>query len=186
MTEKHEKARRAKRPRSEGEAASSGRRKGKKKKLPGLLLAISAKKQSNDANGVLQLSYEDVKRAVDASNDALAPTVHRRVSYLVAAPSALEGIGSGRVRKAIKLHIPIVTPQFVLDAKRDQPLSSYLVDTTSIRVALAFHESAKARAVANGEDVADAIEPKRVELGCCCSCHDVEGVNSCEWCDSHH
>jgi len=185
---------------------------GKKTRRPlnGLTLAVTAldekragdrEEEADDATCSTSpaSSSSSYKRTIEKCTEhgaTITRQVHRRVHALIVSDVAVQN-ASQRVRKAIKLRIPIVDVGWIeacADSGRRVEWTEYLRDDEA-------REAAQAKEAANrdagigisahgcdvkfdvGEDDANAASgwTDAVELDCCCVCHE-NGDLECPWC----
>lgn len=172
---------------------------GKKCILNGLTLAVTTldkKREDTTSTGndaQQQLSWKNTIDKCKQYGANITSQVHKRVHALIVSDAAVRN-ATQRVRKAIKLGVPIVDITWVeaciKDGKRAD-WTEYLRDTEAKEAA----ESKKKAGSSGGEgcdvkfdistDDANATSgwSEPVELDCCCVCHE-NGDMECPWCTS--
>ncbi|KAJ1458082.1 hypothetical protein M885DRAFT_614771 [Pelagophyceae sp. CCMP2097] len=159
------------------------------------LYAESAVSESDD-------SFKSLIKRVTALGGKYSATVHKRCTFVVATAAAVDQ-RTQRIRKALKFNVPVVTPAFIdaCEASSARPAHAAFVLAVAAEAPAAAKKGGAAEGASadQGEDSADGPRPKKakklrgdkwtgaqkVDLGCCCSCHD-EGKASCDWCLHAH
>ena len=179
--------------------------------LNGLILAVTAldEKRTGDreeadddtSQSPPASSSSSYKRIIDKCREhgaTVTRQVHRRVHALIVSDAAVQN-ASQRVRKAIKLRIPIVDVGWIeacADGGGRVEWTEYLRDDEAREAAAQAKEAANVAAPGIsdhdgcdvkfddiGEDDASATSgwTDAVELDCCCVCHE-NGDLECPWC----
>ena len=179
-------------------SAKHARVSGKKCILNGLTLAVTTldKKREDasagtDAQQQQQLSWKNTIDKCKQYGANITSQVHKRVHALIVSDAAVRN-ATQRVRKAIKLGVPIVDVGWVEACIKDGSRcdwTEYLRNDEAKEAA----ESKKKAGSAGGEgcgvkfdisaDDANATSgwSEPVELDCCCVCHE-NGDLECPWC----
>lgn len=192
---------RSKRKRKNASSSKAAGKKSKQLPLSNLVVAISTKagqeKSSTSADEkkeAASLSYKSVQEICRVELGAtVSSQIHKRVHCLIATSASLEK-STQRVRKALKLGIPIVDIEWVHACRsRKQKVDfepQYRVD----QLARTQHANNKEhQQKSNKKDDAAAQQQHEyqevpeegwtepVACGCCCVCHE-NGDPDCPWC----
>ena len=178
-------------------SAKHARVSGKKCILNGLTLAVTTldKKREDTSPGTdaqqQQLSWKNTIDKCKQYGANITSQVHKRVHALIVSDAAVRN-ATQRVRKAIKLGIPIVDISWIEACIKDDKRvdwTEYLRNDEAKEAA----ESKKNAGISGGEgcDVKFDISAEDanatsgwsepVELDCCCVCHE-NGDLECPWC----
>ena len=141
----------------------------------GKLFVVSTLVQtSNSSEGD---SYKGLLALCESGGARCSSQVHKKVHCVVATTSAIQG-ETQRVRKAWKKGIPVLKADWVrqcLQVGRLIPFDDDLVPAPLV------HKKEPKGAKSESRTASIIENERKVELGCCCVCHDT-GATDCEWC----
>ena len=171
------------------------KRAGQKHILNGLTLAVTTlDKKREDNSSAAQLSWKNTIDKCKQNGAAITSQVHKRVHALIVGNAAVRN-STQRVRKALKLGIPIVDIGWIEACIKDGNRVDWADYSRNDEAKKAADAKKKASAaVASGaegcdvkfdvsNDDANAVSgwSEAVELDCCCVCHE-NGDLECPWC----
>ena len=150
------------------------------------IFAITAKGDNDkDQEKDDSLTYARIIKLIKQNGGKVSNTIHRRVFALIATTrSVLKK--TQRIRKAVKLQIPIVSTDFLLCCEHKKYYTDML--PFIIKVDLPIEKPqvlspTNLQVIDNTVFAADSV--RVINLGCCCCCHDQNEL-FCSWCKEHH
>ena len=180
--------------------------------LSGLTLAISTmdNNPNNNCDGIKhdqehhpsddqRFTYNGVQKKVNMLGARVSGQVHSKVTLLLCTHSALRGLATQRVRKAIRRGVPLVHVQWLYDCEMQGKRLSwneYLLDAEAAAIVEKHRKnlSSVKSAMASRTSIEDESEIDDSEagwtpaedLGCCCICHENGTAEICPWCMDCH
>jgi len=148
----------------------------RKRPLHGKIVSVSAVVDSNT-----QWNYKRVTALCEAAGAKCSSQVHKKVFCVVATVNAIDQ-ETQRVRKAWKREIPVLRLEWLQSCLREQsliPMEDYEVQPPGVSRGKKVKES---KPTQETEDAMHTIEERKVDLGCCCVCHELQTTDDCEWC----
>jgi hypothetical protein len=156
--------------------------------LRGVVVAVST--QSSGAANETVLTYKSACEMCIQAGASISGQVHKKVDYVIATPEAA-GQSPGhpptqRVRKAWKRHIPVASVEWLRECCKEGRLipldQRYLWnERDSAHAPVAVQQSMAAGKLPVAPVVRHEVVERKIDLGCCCVCHD-EGSKDCKWC----
>jgi len=154
----------------------------------------------NDNNSLL-CNYKSVQALCERLGATVSGQVHPRIFCVVASREAVAE-QTQRVRKAYQKHIPVVSVQWLQDCQARRQLvpltSEYRLleqhQSSSLDASFSAEQHAEERPRDKNErkkrkmdrsDNTTSLVEKKLDLGCCCLCHDEDSAldsTACPWC----
>ena len=143
------------------------------------------------------MNYKTIMALCKDAGASTTGQLHKGVFCLVATESAVLG-ETQRVRKAWKKGIPIVTPEWIkkcMETKQVEPFDHYKYrqqresakPSSKKRKTKQIESTKSVETLEEGDTLPTEGWSERVDLGCCCLCHETEDGdnldNRCPWCE---
>jgi hypothetical protein len=159
-----------------------------------------------------QYSYKSMVQQLKTAGATVSSQVHKRIYALITSSlknysndendrnkvtAASTAVPTQRVRKAIKLNVPIVDVSWVRDSLKEgrqlemepyvlnDKAAAIIADKTTTISDEGDVKTMERRNVSSVKEKFVEICNNNVSLGCCCACHDSENaIYDCPWCVS--
>lgn len=126
-----------------------------------------------------ELSYNELVDICTKWGASCTSQVHKKVACVVATPNAIAQ-RTQRVRKGWRKNIPVVKVAWLLACIEERALIPY----DDYRVEIPSDAACRLKEKGNEKPSIKPsfIEERKLDLGCCCLCHETGETAKCKWC----